>query len=144
MKKLAVTLIAVFVVLGIGSQAIAFGPGGCCKFNPHGTALTPEQITKFNKFQQDTLALRQKMLQLKTELQALMTAQNPDFKAIAEKEKQMVDLRVEIQKKAIEAGLPAYTRGMGMGRGLCGCQAGGLGPVGFKASKKAPAGGYRL
>lgn len=52
------------------------------------------------------------MLQLRTDLLALRAQLTPDWKAIAEKQKEMVDIRVEIQKKATEAGFA--------GPGLCG------------------------
>jgi predicted nucleic acid-binding Zn-ribbon protein len=89
--------------------------------------MTPEQSQKFAQFQQEILPLRQQMMQLKTELMTLRTQQNPDWKAIADKQKQMVDVRTEIQKKRAAAGLPAVGGcggggcGMGMrGMGMCG------------------------
>ncbi len=120
---LAVVLVAVFV-----TGAMAFGPGyGAGNgYGMMGSNLTPEQAQKFTQFQKDILPLRQKMLQLKTELMALRTQTTPDWNAIAAKQKEMVDIRTEIQKKATEAGItgfgPSLCRGgkgmgmMGMGR----------------------------
>ncbi len=109
---LAVVLFAVMV-----TGAMAIGPGyGMGK--GHGMMmanLTPEQAQKFAEFQKDTLNLRQKMLQLKTEIFSLRAQTNPDWNAIAAKQKEMVDIRTEIQKKAAEAGVS------GLGNGGCGC-----------------------
>ncbi|MCX8027811.1 MAG: hypothetical protein N3A62_08175 [Thermodesulfovibrionales bacterium] len=135
MKRIVLGLVVSVLVLTLINTAQAFGPGGGYGFGncPRMIGqvpppqLTPEQVEKHNKFLTDTLPLRQKMMQLKTELAVLYNNPNPDFKAIAEKEKQMVDLRVEMQKKAKESGLPIYP---GYGRG--GCM--GYGPAGgFKA-----------
>ncbi|MFQ3574666.1 MAG: hypothetical protein SNJ53_08570 [Thermodesulfovibrionales bacterium] len=134
MKKIVIMLVVSTFVLTMISTVGAFGPGAgygagfgpyvAGQFNPK-VQLTPEQLEKFNKFQTDVLPLRQKMLKLKTDLSILYSKANPDFKAIAEKQKEMVDVKIEIQKKAVEAGLPLP---LGYGRGRGGCM--GLGPAG--------------
>jgi Spy/CpxP family protein refolding chaperone len=130
MKKVIGVAVALMLVIATVTGAMAFGPGGCMGQGPGncpqmGAAMTPEQSQKFAQFQQDTLALRQQMMQYKTELMTLRAQQNPDWKAIADKQKQMVDVRTEIQKKRAAAGLPGAPGcgncGMGMrGMGNCG------------------------
>lgn len=134
MKRIALVLmVSVFVITMIGS-ANAFGPGGgygfgcgpCIAGQPNPPAqLTTEQLEKYNRFQSEILPLRQKMLQLRTEVSILYSKQTPDFKTIADKQKEMVDIRTEIHKKAAEAGLSNL---IGYGRGRGGCM--GYGPAG--------------
>lgn len=137
MKKNLKVVLAVAIVLVMATGAMAIGPGGGMGMGmancPNvGANLTPEQTQKFAQFQKETLPLRQQMLQLKTEMMTLRAQPSPDWKAIAEKQKQMVDVRIEIQKKKAEAGLTGFgpglcggagmgMRGMGMrGMGMCG------------------------
>lgn len=132
-KVLAVVAVAIFT-LGLAAAAYAFGPGGgqcggCFGQNAQTANLTPEQTQKFAQFQKDILPLKQKMLQLRTDLIGLRTQQNPDWKAIADKQKEMVDIRVEIQKKRTEAGLPAFGPGFGCRTGMKGGMKGGMGRI---------------
>jgi len=63
------------------------------------------------------------MLQLKTELMTLRTQATPDWNAISAKQKEMVDVRTEIQKKAAEAGITGFGPGLcrgGKGMGMMG------------------------
>ena len=118
MKKSLLIGLAVVLAMALATGAFAFGPGygggnGNCPMA--GGSVTPEQAQKFQKFQSDILPLKQQMIQLRTELMMLRSQTTPDWNAIAAKQKQMVDLRIEIQKKAQENGLPAG--GFGMGRG---------------------------
>jgi Spy/CpxP family protein refolding chaperone len=122
MKKVIKIGLAVVFVIALVSVAMAVGPGmgmgmghGMMGYN-----MSPEQSQRFADFQKETLPLRQKMLQLKTELMTLRAQTNPDWKAISEKQKEMVDVKTEIQKKAREAGIadlgPGRCRsGKGMG-----------------------------
>lgn len=133
MKKVIGVAVALMLVIATVTGAMAFGPGGCMGQGPGncpqmGAAVTPEQTQKFAQFQQDTLALRQQMMQYKTELMTLRAQQNPDWKAIADKQKQMVDVKTEIQKKRAAAGLPG---GPGCGCGNCGGGGCGMGMRGM-------------
>jgi hypothetical protein len=113
MKKVLSVVLAIAMVMSVMGVALA-GPGaGKGMGMAQGANLTPEQQQKFAQFQKDVLPLKQKMMALKTDLTGLKAQQTPDWKAIADKEKEMVDVRTEIQKKASEAGFP----GMGMGKG---------------------------
>lgn len=126
MKKAITIGLAVVLVAVLITGAMAFGPGHGKGHGMIGANLTPEQSQKFAKFQKDILPLRQRMLQLKTDLMILRTQTTPDWDAIAAKQKEMVDVRTEIQKKASEAGITepgtGFCRGgkgmgmMGMGR----------------------------
>lgn len=127
MKKSIIIGLVIALTMALASVAIARGYGQCGK-GPGGMAnMTPEQTQTFARFQADSLSLRQKMMQLRTELMTLRVEAKPDWKAIAGKEKEMVDVRIEIRKKATEAGIAGFGRGgrdcdncgmgMGMGRG---------------------------
>jgi Spy/CpxP family protein refolding chaperone len=107
MKKGIITsLIITLVVIG-ATAAFAFGPGygmgmgagyGTCP-QASGT-VSPEQSQKFAKFQSDILPLKQKMLQLRTDLMTLRAQTPIDWNAVSAKQKEMVDVRTAIQKQA--------------------------------------------
>ncbi len=81
----------------------------------------------YQKFYQETKALRQKIWETKEDLRILYLQQNPDWKTIAEKRALLAQLTTELQKKASEYGLshPA----MGMGRGMAKCKSSKAGPM---------------
>jgi Spy/CpxP family protein refolding chaperone len=132
-KGIIASLIVALVAVGV-TAAFAFGPGygmgmgsgnGTCAMA--GGTVTPEQSKKFAKFQSDILPLKQKMLQLRTELMTLRSQTPTDWKAISAKQKEMVDVRVEIQKRAADSGFA------GAGYGLCGYGCGdGQGRMGMR------------
>lgn len=121
MKKTIIVVMAA-VIFTIAAGAMAIGPGsgmGICRGQMWGN-LSAEGDQKFAQFQKETLPLRQKILQLKSDLISLKAQSPTDWESVAEKEKEMVDLRTEIQKKASESGLSIAGqcdcgRGMGMG-----------------------------
>ena len=124
-KGLIASLIIALVAVGV-TAAFAFGPGygmgagyGNCPLA--GETVTPEQSQKFAKFQGDILPLKQKMLQLRTELMTLRTQTPADWNAISAKQKEMVDVRTEIQKRAAGSGFA------GLGCGMCGYGQGRMG-----------------
>lgn len=123
MKRVIKIGLAVVFVIALVSVAAAFGPGMGMGHGMMGRDMSPEQMQKFADFQKETLPLRQKMLQLKTELMSLRAQTTPDWNAIAAKQKEMIDVRTEIQKKATESGItgfgPGYCRG-GKGKGMMG------------------------
>ena len=109
-KGIIASLIVALVAVGV-TAAFAFGPGygmgmgsgnGTCAMA--GGTVSPEQSQKFAKFQSDILPLKQKMLQLRTELMTLRSQTPTDWKAISAKQKEMVDVRIEIQKRAADSG----------------------------------------
>ena len=127
MKRGLIAGLVVAMVAVVVTAAFAFGPGygqgmgagyGIC---PGATGtVTPEQSQKFAKFQTDILPLKQKMLQLRTELMTLRTQTPTDWNAISAKRKEMVDVRTEIQKRAADSGF-------GGGCGACGYGSGRMG-----------------
>lgn len=121
MKKILTIVLAMALVVSVMGVALAVGPGAGKGMGP-GANLTPEQQQKFAQFQKDVLPLKQKMMALKTDLMALRAQQTTDWKAVADKEKEMVDVRTEIQKKASEAGFARMDmrKGKGMhGKEMC-------------------------
>lgn len=137
MKQLATLGISIVIVAVLVGGAMAAGPmgpgGGPCAMAPADCPLAgaanPEQAQKFAQFQKEILPQKQQMLQLKTDLMGLRAQPNPDWKAIADKQKQMVDVKVEIQKKAAAAGFPAWGAGR-CGMGMCGQGMGKCGMMG--------------
>ena len=129
-KGLIASLIVALVAVGV-TAAFAFGPGygmgmgegyGTCP--QAGGTVSPDQSQKFAKFQSDILPLKQKMLQLRTDLMTLRAQTPTDWNAISAKQKEMVDVRTEIQKRATESGFG------GAGCGACGNGAGHMGRMG--------------
>ena len=127
MKKGLIAGLVVATVAVVVTAALAFGPGyghgrgagyGICP----GAAgsVTPEQSQKFAKFQTDILPLKQKMLELRTEMMTLRAQTPTDWNAISAKRKEMVDVRTEMQKRAADSGF-------GGGCGTCGHGAGRMG-----------------
>jgi hypothetical protein len=122
-----VTIVALALATLGGTVAWAAGPGpgpGNCPT----AAADPAQAQKLAAFQEQTLPLRQKMTQLRAELVTMREQANPDWTAISAKQKEMVDVRVEIQKRAAEAGV-TFGAGCGRGRGMGfgGGRGGGMG-----------------
>ena len=124
MKKGLIAGVVVAMVAIVVTAAFAFGPGygrgmgagyGIC---PGATgAFTPEQSQEFGKFQTDILPLKQKMFQLREELMTLRAQTPTDWEAISAKQKEMVDVRTEIQKRRTESGFGGCgTCGYGFGR----------------------------
>ncbi len=125
-KGLIASLIVALVAVGV-TAAFAFGPGygmgmgagyGTCP--QAGGTVTPEQSQKFAKFQSDILPLKQKMLQLKTDLMTLRSQTPTDWNAISAKQKEMVDVRIQIQKRAADSGFAGTGNGCGCGQGRMG------------------------
>lgn len=131
MKRGLIAGLVVAMIAVVVAAAFAFGPGygqgrgagyGICQ-GAAGT-VTPEQSQKFGKFQTDILPLKQKMLQLRTELMTLRAQTPTDWNAISAKQKEMVDVRTEIQKRMTESGF-------GGGCGACGYGFGHMGRMGM-------------
>lgn len=125
MKSLLSVALAVSLAMVLATGAFAQGPGGGMGSgagmgkgyaNCPAANLTPEQQQKFTQFQNEVLPLKQKMIQLRTELRTLRAKTPTDWNAVSAKQKEMVDVRIEIQKKAADSGFA----GCGMGRGMKG------------------------
>ncbi|MFO0752384.1 MAG: hypothetical protein U0411_03545 [Thermodesulfovibrionales bacterium] len=123
MKRTVIAAAVVALLVALAAGAMAFVPGGGMGGGPcaaSGAAVSPEQEQKQADFLKDTLPLRQKMLQLRTDLAALRAQAKPDWEAIAVKRKEMVDVRTALQKKAYESGIAGCGQcgGMGMRGGM--------------------------
>lgn len=123
---LIVLLVAV-AVTGVFAFGSGYGQGmgvgnGTCLYG--GGTLTTDQSQKFVQFQSDILPLRQKMFELRTEIMILRAQTPTDWNAISAKQKEMVDVRTEIQKRAAESGFT------GVGCGACGYGSGRMGRMG--------------
>jgi zinc resistance-associated protein len=129
-------------VLGVSMLAVASawgGPwGGYCGGGGWGGGanLTPEQSAKVSdlrqKFFNDTVNLRQQMIQKRAELAALWQAATPDEAKIAAKQKELNVLRDQMQQKGLDFQMqarkiapgaancpgPGMGPGMGMGQGM--------------------------
>ena len=134
MKRTFIAGLAVALVAIVVTGAFAFGPGyGMGQGNGNGTCamasgtVAPEQAQKFAKFQTDILPLKQKMLQLRTDLMTLRSQTPTDWNAIAAKQKEMVDVRTEIQKRAADSGFGGM--GCDMRCGMGGMGAGRMGRI---------------
>ncbi len=118
MKKLLITGLAVVMLVVAITGVYAFGPGGnfatgtCMNY----TNLTLEQKAKMDQFQKEMLPLRQQMIAKRSELMSLRLQSSPDWVAIENKQKEMAELKTQMQKKAFEAGVT----GMQGGCGQCG------------------------
>jgi len=120
MKKIAITTLALALTFVMAGSAMAWGgPGngmrggyGC----PYSANLTPEQLQKAQAFQQEIQPLQQKRFQIRNEIRTLRTQQNPDWNAISAKQREMFELRMQIQQKAIAKGVAGQGYGYGYGR----------------------------
>jgi peptidoglycan hydrolase CwlO-like protein len=123
MKKISMTTIVLLVALFLASSAMAWGGGGYGMRGgydcPYAANLTPEQSQKVQAFQQEIQPLQQKIFQLRSDIWTLRAQQSPDWNTINAKQKEIVDLRTQIQKMAADRGVAGFGYGYGMrGRGM--------------------------
>jgi hypothetical protein len=129
MKKILITMIVLMLALVVVNGAMAWGgPGNgmrggydCPYGAGYGADVTPEQAQKAAAFQQSIQPLQQKVFQLRNDIWTLRNQQNPDWNAISAKQTEIVDLRTQIQKQAVDSGVAGAgygygPRGRGMGR----------------------------
>lgn len=129
MRKYGSLIVALALVTLVGTAAYARGGwGGGYGMGPGAgyNQATPEQQEAFAKFQRDTLQDRQQMAAKSIELRTLYSQSNPDQAKVMALQNDINDLRTQISKKAIEAGVGpgsgagngrGYHRGGGYGRG---------------------------
>lgn len=118
MKKVIGIGLAIGLVVALASVAIAFGPGygwgpGNCGWYNYQN-VSPEEMTKL---QQKIQPLQGKIWTERGELMTLMAQPTPDWKAVSEKEKEIVELNTEFQKAFTGYGITTY-RGFGPGYGF--------------------------
>jgi Spy/CpxP family protein refolding chaperone len=117
MKKYGSLIVALALVTMIGTVAYArggwgsgYGMGSGYGYNQ----ATPEQREAFAKFQKDTLEERKALAAKRVELRTLYSQTDPDQAKRTALQNEINDLRTQISKKAIEAGVePGSGRGYG-------------------------------
>ena len=133
MKKVVLAVMMVGIIAVAITGVYAFGPnadcgsGDCAQANCMGyTNLTEDQKAKVDQLRNEMLPLRQQMAAKRSEMMSLRSQQNPDWTAVEKKQKEMAELRTEMQKKAFEAGTQGLcgqcggSQGMGrMNHGMC-------------------------
>jgi Spy/CpxP family protein refolding chaperone len=152
MKRTAMVMSLVAVLALTASAALAWGPGrgmGGGRGNgfPAIPNLTAEQSSKITALREAHLKgiepLQQGLLTKRTELRALWQSSNPDEAAIKAKQKEILDLRSQLQDKATDlrleirklltpeqqAQMAAFGPGAGPGMGRMGGM-GGMGRMG--------------
>ena len=104
MRKGVVFVLVFAAALMFVSAVYAYLPG-----DGHGKNLfcnvDPE---KARKFQKETLSLRDQLITKKLEVRKLFTERHPDRDKIATLQKEIIDIRTTIMKKADESGMPKY------------------------------------
>ena len=148
MKKTTIVGFGLILVLAlVATVALAWGPGFGPGFGrgfggpgsgvPPIPNLTDEQSTQIQAlrdgFLKEIEPLRKELYAKQTELRTLWSSPNPDQAAITAKQKEMLDLRTQLQEKASSLGLeirkvltpeqlaqmPAFSQGAGFGpRGM--------------------------
>ena len=147
MKKITLTVMAVLFLAAVATSAFAFGwgrgPGyGPCGRGdlqgPAGLTLAPEQTAKLKELREaqwkETKPLRDQMFTKRDEIRKLWLEPNPDQGKIAAAQKEMRNLRDQIQDKTTAYRLDALKtftpeqrdqirssyseRGFGPGRGM--------------------------
>jgi Spy/CpxP family protein refolding chaperone len=131
MKKI-VTIAAILSVIGFASYQSAsahggryfgsknYGPGYCGNYYNDNTGYTEEDQAAFEKFRDDTKAIRKEIVVKRSELNALISKDNPDETKVAKLTGDLYDLKAELESKAEAAGIDnryAYRYGPGMMRG---------------------------
>ena len=137
MKKALLTIAAVATLGLAGYQMVdaqPYGPGYGMMAPGYGMMGTgyggqvPDEATlkAQEKFYQDTTELRKKMVTTRTELHALMSADNPDSQKAAKLSGELFELREQMHAKATEAGITkgfggVFCDGPGAGHGMKRC-----------------------
>jgi len=127
MKKI-VTIAAILGVIGFASYHAASahdgfynnGYGYCNRYITDGAALTKEDAEAIEKFQTETSATRKELIVKRSELNALLSKDNPDETKVAKLTSDLYDLETDLGSKAQAAGIDnrfAYGMGPGMMRG---------------------------
>ncbi len=111
------------------SQGKEYGPGGYC--SRYASSLSEEDLGKANAerraFFEATRELRQQVYQKDLELRAELAKQSPDAQKAAGIQKEISDLRAEMDQKHLEHRLrmKAINPELGMGYGHQGCKGAG-------------------
>ena len=96
-----------------------YGPGYCGNYF-NGSRYTAEEQASLDKFRDDTAPIRKEIVVKRSELDALLSGDNPDETKVAKLTGEIYDLKAEIESKAESVGIDnrfAYGRGPGMMQG---------------------------
>lgn len=145
MKKIMIVLGGLFLVTILATSAFSWGPPwrgeGCGRgnwdrdsgdrgrYNYGNETLTEEQKTNLNdldkEFYDETKELRDELWTKSTELNTVLNKENPDIEKAKALQKEINDLRTELDSKGLEYQIEArkivpdsrYSRGYGKGYG---------------------------
>jgi hypothetical protein len=98
-----ITVVCLVFVSAVYAHSSRSGHGLC--------AFQNTDINALEKFQKETLPLRDALITKKFELHREISKEKPDRDRIADIKKEIITIKTEIGKKADEAGLPARTVG---------------------------------
>jgi zinc resistance-associated protein len=111
-KYIVIAILSGLIIIAISSIAFSqgFGRGkgryGMMNQSPIASDLTQEQIEKLQslqlEFDKETLSLRNDIITKRLEIQKLWSADNLDENAIIAKEKEMMELRNQMQEKRLK------------------------------------------
>jgi Spy/CpxP family protein refolding chaperone len=97
-----------------------YGPGSCGNDYNESREYTAEDQAAIEKFKDDTKAIRKEIVVKRSELNALISRDNPDETEVAKLTGELYDLEADLESKAEAAGIDnrfAYSHGPGMMRG---------------------------
>lgn len=126
MKK-AITTAAILSIISLaGVQAASAHPGGrnygnnndyCGSYGTYDNAYTEKDAEAFEKFRAETNSVRKEIFVKRSELNAVLSSDNPDEKKVAKLTGDLYDLETELEAKAEKTGVRsryAYDHGPGM------------------------------
>ena len=128
-KTLAAALIAAMTLAGIQTVsahggrffgADNYGPGYCGNYDNENRGITEANQEAIRKFLNDTATIRKDIVVKRSELNALLSKDNPDETKVANLTGELYDLEETLGSKAEAAGIDgryAYGHGPGMMRG---------------------------
>ena len=104
MKKGVIVVLIAAAALVFVSAVYAFPPG-----NGNGICRSGNVDTEaVKKFQKETLSFRDELITRKLDLRKEFSKRIPDRDRIASLQKEIIDIRTKIMKKADESGAPKY------------------------------------
>jgi Spy/CpxP family protein refolding chaperone len=128
MKKLVTAAALLSLLTFTGIQTVSahggryygsnnYGPGYCGSYDSDNQGLTEKDQAAFEKFKNDTSAIRKDIVVKRSELTALMRRDNPDETKVAKLTGEIYDLETDLDKKA-EAAEIGNPSGSGHGPGM--------------------------
>ena len=105
MKKALITVLILVLAMFLITSVYARSPRDVTKQD--NSKYTNINIETLKKFQKETLPLRDELITKRFEIRNERNKEKPDRDRIATLQKEMIDIRTKIKKKADELGLPA-------------------------------------